>query len=350
MSVEGFSTKVEYTEILKKLKVEFFTKYDSAKPSPKIDFQEFEPVIIVGSGSFGTVKLCKQKKTNKYYAVKVLFKSNIVKNKQVEHVVSEKKILGALNFPFVIHMELSFKDNDCLYLVMPFISGGELFTYLRKMKRFDEVQAKFYGAQVFLAFEYLHYLNLIYRDLKPENILLDQLGYIKLTDFGFCKHIESRTWTLCGTPEYIAPELIKTKGYGQSVDWWAFGVLIYELVAGVSPFYTANTDPMALFRKIVDCNYKIPTFFSHDLRHLVYNLLQVDTSRRYGNLRNGAQDIKTHSWFKNTNWIGLLNYEIEAPYVPKTKGSHDTTNFDKYPEQKFVPSKTNQYEKEFENF
>jgi len=153
-----------------------------------------------------------------------------------------------------------------------------LFSY--SVRRFDESHAKFYAAQVCLALEYLHYLNLIYRDLKPENMLIDYKGYIKITDFGFGKIVEGRTWTLCGTPEYLAPEVIQTKGYNKSVDWWSFGVLVYEMVAGVSPFYVTTDDPMILFGKICEGKYKTPSHFSGDLKNFISNLLQLDVTKR----------------------------------------------------------------------
>lgn len=150
-------------------------------------------------------------------------------------------------------------------------------------RKFDEAQAKFYASQVALALEYLHFLELVYRDLKPENIMINQRGYVKITDFGFCKQIEGRTWTLCGTPEYLAPEIIQTKGYGKSVDWWSYGILVYEMVAGVSPFYTSSDDPMVLFGKIIEGKFRMPKYFTKELKHLTQNLLQTDLSRRFFN-------------------------------------------------------------------
>lgn len=213
--------------------------------------------------------------------MKLLSKKDIVKYKQIAHVLNEKQVLFSCRFPLLLGLVFSRKDNDFLYLGLPFVNGGELFTYHRKVKKFNEDVAKFYGSQVFLGLDYLHNVDLLYRDLKPENILLTAKGYIKIADFGFAKRVEGRTLTLCGTPEYLAPEIVQSKPYASSVDWWAYGVLIFEFVAGYSPFSQYNHDPMLMYSKICDGEYKVPMYFSQHLKHLVTNLLQVDVSKRY---------------------------------------------------------------------
>lgn len=226
-------------------------------------------------------KLVREKATSDVCAVKLLSKKDVVKYKQIAHVINEKQVLFSCRFPLLLGLVFSRKDNDFLYLGLPFINGGELFTYHRKAKKFSEDNAKFYASQVFLGLDYLHNVDLLYRDLKPENILLTAKGYIKIADFGFAKRVEGRTLTLCGTPEYLAPEIVQSKPYASSVDWWAFGVLIFEFVAGYSPFSQYNHDPMLMYSKICDGEYKVPMYFSQHLKHLVTNLLQVDVSKRY---------------------------------------------------------------------
>lgn len=314
-----------------------------------VKFDDFEMKQVLGSGSFGRVVLAKHKASNRVYAIKLLIKKHVVKSKQIQHTLNEKVVLESLNFPFVVHLECFFQDNSHLYFTLPLISGGELFTHLRKFGRFEETLARFYGAQVLLGIEYLHYLDLVYRDLKPENLLIDSQGYVKITDFGFCKQVRGRTWTLCGTPEYLAPEVILSRGYGKSVDWWSFGVLLYEMCAGIPPFYAK--DHLKLYEKIVQGKFKISSHFSPELAELVSHILQVDLSKRYGNLKGGINEIKEHSWFKNVNWLDLLNYREVPQFVPHVKNATDISNFDYEPhELKISPSETNQFIKEFAQF
>jgi hypothetical protein len=194
--------------------------------------KDFEFKSTLGTGSFGRVRLAKHIPTGKICAVKMLKKSEIIRLKQVEHILAEKAILQSLDHPFIVNLHGSFQDRKYLYLIMEFVVGGEFFTHLRRAGRFNNDSSCFYAAQIVLIFQYLHSKDVVYRDLKPENLLLDHTGNIKLTDFGFAKKVDYRTWTLCGTPEYIAPEILLNKGHGKPVDWWALGILIYEMLAG----------------------------------------------------------------------------------------------------------------------
>lgn len=187
---------------------------------------------------------------------------------------------------------------------------------------------RFYAAQVCLMFEYLHSKNIIYRDLKPENILIDKSGYLKLTDFGFAKICEGRTYTLCGTPEYLAPEILLNKGHGKPVDWWTFGVLVYEMIAGIDPFN--DEDPMLIYQKILKGKLKFPQSFNSNAKSLVKHLLESDLSKRYGNLKGGVSDIKNHRFFKGLDWDNLVNMKITPPYIPKVSSAGDTSNFQNY--------------------
>lgn len=274
------------------------------------------------------------------------------------------------------------KDNSYIYLGMDFINGGEMFTVLRRykiwihvstiiiqyiilshhtslchiltfyrMKKFKEETSRFYASQVVLAIEYIHQMDLVYRDLKPENILIDRNGYIKITDFGFCKLIKDRTYTLCGTPEYLAPEIINNKGYGRSVDWWSLGVLLYEFNAGYSPFASVHGDHMKMLEKICAVKYKNPNFFSAELKSLITNLLQSDLSRRYGNLKDGVNDIKNHDWFKTINWLSIYFQKATPPIIPKVSDDPaDISQFDVFSDVELKVSVNNKYEELFAAF
>ncbi|XP_078042104.1 cAMP-dependent protein kinase catalytic subunit 1 [Augochlora pura] len=347
MNPERMRAFQEYQSILDELKAAFIERWKVNK-SDNCTLKDFERFRTIGTGAFGRVLLVKYKPTSVYYAMKVLDKSKVVKMKQVNHTYNEKRILQCVRFPFVVYMEYCFKDNSYVYLVLPYINGGEMFTHLRRMGKFDEALARFYAAQVLLALEYLHHCSLVYRDLKPENILIHSSGYIRMTDFGFCKMIDGRTWTLCGTPEYLAPEVILSKGYGKSVDWWSFGVLIYEMNAGYPPFYSG--EPMKIYEKIISGKYKYAQHFGEELRDILKNILQVDLTRRYGNLKNGTLDIKGHRWFQSTDWNMIYHQKIQPSFIPTCPSPEDTSNFDEYVEEPLTIDNVDRFTKDFANF
>lgn len=291
---------------------------------------DYELTTTLGTGSFGRVMLARNKKTGEFSAMKRLKKAEIIKLRQVDHVVSENNILSQINHPFLVGLQGFAQDSRYLYFLMPYIAGGELFTYLRHESKLNESHAMFYSAQVTLMFEYLHNLDIIYRDLKPENILIDQDGYLKLTDFGFAKVCESRTYTLCGTPEYLAPEVLLNKGHGKPVDWWTLGILTYEMLAGIDPFN--DGDPMVIYQKILKGKIKFPRDFDKNAKSIVKHLLVGDVTKRYGCLKNGADDIKNHRWFKELDWYKLSQKKLAAPYLPTIGKPGDTTNFSEYPD------------------
>jgi protein kinase A len=334
-------------EWLDKAKEEFEEKWRNPQ-SGGAKYDDFDRLKTLGTGSFGRVMLVQHKASKDYYAMKVLDKQKIVKLKQVEHTMNEKKILHAINFPFAVTLKFHFKDTTNLYMLMEFINGGEMFSHLRKLGRFSEPHSRFYASQIILCFEYLHHLDLIYRDLKPENLLIDSKGYVKVTDFGFAKRVKGRTWTLCGTPEYLAPEIILSKGYNKAVDWWALGVLIFEMDAGYPPFFADQ--PIQIYEKIVSGKVRFPSHFSNDLKDLLVHLLQVDLTKRYGNLKNGVNDIKGHKWFATTDWVSTVQRKVEPPFIPKVKGVGDASNFDEYEEEVVRIASTERCAKEFADF
>ncbi|KAL6948893.1 cAMP-dependent protein kinase subunit [Hanseniaspora vineae] len=308
-----------------------FVKEQCRETKGRYRLSDFQILRTLGTGSFGRVHLVQSNHNYRFYAMKVLKKSKIVKLKQVEHTNDERTMLSCVSHPFLIRMWGTFQDYYFVYMIMDYIEGGELFTLLRKSQRFPIPVSKFYAAEVILALEYLHDMDIIYRDLKPENILLDRNGHIKLTDFGFAKYVPDVTYTLCGTPDYIAPEVVSTKPYNKSVDWWSLGILIYEMLAGFTPFYDANT--VKTYDNILNLPLKFPNFFPDDVRDLLSRLIQRDLSKRLGNLQNGAQDVKDHPWFAEVIWSKLLNKSIETPYEPPIQpGQGDSSQYDKYPE------------------
>ncbi|KAE8573610.1 cAMP-dependent protein kinase catalytic subunit alpha [Halyomorpha halys] len=329
-------------------KKDFCRKYNSNDVGKKYRRSDFTLIRTIGEGTFSRVYLSRIVDDPKYYAVKILDKMKVIKLGEAQHIINEKKILQSINFPFCVFLKASFQDNSYLYLSLPFIPGGEMFQHLHRLKRFDEELSKFYGAQIVLAIEYLHHCNVIYRDLKPENIVIDADGYLKLTDFGFSKRIENRTYTVCGTPDYLAPELLVRKGYGKSVDWWTYGVLLYEMTSGRSPFQAPNM--MKICQNILCCKYPMPQFFTSDLRHLVNNLLQPDITKRYGCRKEGIKDIKEHSWFFDVSWLNIFNRQVKAPFVPKVKCEGDSSNFDNFKEIRIEVAVKDYFSKDFEDF
>ncbi|XP_057662661.1 cAMP-dependent protein kinase catalytic subunit 1-like [Diorhabda carinulata] len=310
--------------------------------------EDFKLMKVLGTGSFGKVMLCKYKEDDNMYAMKIMEKVNIVRTKQVAHTISEIRFLDAFKFPFIVSLQHFFKNNVYVFLVMPFINGGEMFYHLRSLKKFEEHLAKFYTAQVILSFEYMHYLGIVYRDLKPENILIDSSGYLKITDLGFCKKIDSqRTYTLCGTPEYLAPEIILSQGYNYSVDWWSLGILIYEMCAGFPPFFAK--DHMKLYEKIVSGKFSCPPHFSRAAKDLVTNILQVDRSKRFGVMKSGTKDIKGHDWFKGLDFDIVFAKKYKPTFIPVVQGQGDTKFFEPYGDMDLREASFNEYDEEFKS-
>ncbi|CAG5124339.1 unnamed protein product, partial [Candidula unifasciata] len=265
----------------------------------------------------------------------------------VSHTLNEKKILQSVSFPFIVKIIKAFKDTTNLYMVMEFASGGELFTLIRKKGRLPEEWAQFYSYQVTLALQYLHYCSILYRDIKPENILIDHVGYCKLADLGFAKKAHF-TWTLCGTPQYLAPEMILNKGYGKSVDYWGLGILIYEMIAGYVPF--DHKTPIKLYEMIVECKVTYPSVFKNNAVELLNHLIEPDVTKRYGNLKNAAMDIINHHWYSKVDCRKILTKCYKAPWIPCETSLTDGSNFDRQKEESIKISKVDKYPNEFADF
>ncbi|KAI9679615.1 MAG: camp-dependent protein kinase catalytic subunit [Trizodia sp. TS-e1964] len=308
------------------------------RPTPrttrgKYSLSDFTIQRTLGTGSFGRVHLVQSRHNQRFYAVKVLKKQQVVKMKQIEHTNDERKMLQLVKHPFLITLWGTFQDSKNLYMVMDFVEGGELFSLLRKSQRFPNPVAKFYAAEVTLALEYLHSMHIIYRDLKPENLLLDRHGHLKITDFGFAKEVPDNTWTLCGTPDYLAPEVVSSKGYNKSVDWWSLGILIFEMLCGFTPFWDGGS-PMKIYENILKGRVKYPPYIHPDAQDLLQQLITHDLTKRLGNLHGGSKDVMNHPWFAEVTWERLGKKDIDAPYVPPVRGGvGDASQFDSYPEE-----------------
>jgi len=305
----------------------------------QVNLGDFEYYRTLGVGSFGRVKHAKYKQDGKLYAVKFMKKQEIIKLKQVDHINNEKNLMAQIDYPFVVNMMGYAKDERFVYIVMECIGGGELFVHLRRARKFTDEQSKFYGLQTAAAFAHIHSKNIIHRDLKPENILVAQNGYSKLTDFGFAKIVEpgARTYTLCGTPEYIAPEVLLNKGHGKPVDWWTLGILIYEMIVGQPPF--CDEDPMGIYQKILAGKVYFPKYFDKNAKALVKKLITADLSKRFGNLKDGSKDIMDHKWFATYELSKLEKYEYPAPFKPAMKDENDSSNFEDCPDSNDQPPK-----------
>ncbi|GAA6005845.1 hypothetical protein JCM11491_004031 [Sporobolomyces phaffii] len=298
---------------------------------------DFDMLDTLGTGTFGKVLLARLRTSPSrpsqhqplYFAMKILEKTTIVRLRQIEHVNSERSTLALVQHPFIVNMFCTFQDESNLYLLLEYVQGGELFSHLRRAGRFSADVTRFYIANLVLALEHLHQQNIIYRDLKPENLLIGADGHIKVTDFGFAKYVKDRTWTLCGTPEYISPEIITATGHGAAADWWALGILLFELLAGYPPFYADH--PLEIYEKILAGKFSVPPHIDPVARDLIRRLLTADLTKRLGNLSGGAQDVKAHRWFEGVDWDAVKRKEIRAPIIPETQIPGDSSNFERFP-------------------
>lgn len=299
----------------------------------KLGPQDFELKKVLGKGGYG--KVFQVRKTtgadaNSYFAMKVLKKASIVRNqKDTAHTRAERNILEAVRHPFIVELVYAFQTGGKLYLILEYLSGGELFMHLEREGIFLEDTACFYLCEIILALEHLHNLGIIYRDLKPENVLLDAQGHVKLTDFGLCKeHIQEGivTHTFCGTIEYMAPEILMRSGHGKAVDWWSLGALMYDMLTGMPPFCADNR------KKTVDAILKdklnIPGYLTPDSRDLIRRLMKRQVSQRLGSGPNDGQAVRAHPFFKNVNWEDVVARRLDPPIKPVLASEDDVSQFD----------------------
>jgi len=291
--------------------------------NPDITMDDFEIVSVIGRGYFGKVMLVKSKTDNCFYAIKSIHKSRLIKQNKVHSVIAERNILTKSNHPFVVSLKFAFQTSSKFYFVLEYVSGGELFYHIQRRKKLPFSEIRLILAQIILAFEHLHSIGIVYRDLKPENILLDQDGYVKLTDFGLSKDltVDDTTSTYCGTPEYMAPEIILKRSYGKAVDWWALGILAYELFFGRSPF--ANSNPKKLFRNILEKDPKFPPDVDPVISDFILVLLKKEPEER-----PSYSKIVTHQLFAGISFNDLFQKKIKPEFRPVILSNNNPSNFD----------------------
>ncbi|TDL23256.1 serine/threonine protein kinase [Rickenella mellea] len=309
-------------------KIEISVSYEPST-GQSLTIDSFELLKVIGKGSFGKVMQVRKRDTSRIYALKTIRKAHIASRNEITHTLAERLVLARVDNPFIVPLKFSFQSEQKLYLVLAFVNGGELFHHLQQEQRFDEKRSRFYSAELLLALEHLHELNVVYRDLKPENILLDYTGHIALCDFGLCKlnmKDSDTTNTFCGTPEYLAPEVLNASGYNKTIDWWTLGVLLYEMLSGLPPFYDESPDVM--YQKILNDPLVFNTeVISTDARSILTGLLNRDPAARLG--VNGAEHIKKHPFFnKHIDFRKLLQKKIQPPFKPSVASAVDVSNFD----------------------
>lgn len=287
---------------------------------------------------FGRTRLARTINNKKYYALKIMKKSRIVKSKQLTHLQNEIFILSRLRCPFVIELHAVFQDENTVYLLLDYIEGGELFSHLRRDKKFPLPIYQFYAMELCCLLYHCHSVNIIIRDLKPENIGITRQGHLRLLDCSLAKQIENRTYTICGTPEYISPEMIQGYGYGISIDYWALGIIVHEMALGYPPFYGRN--PFVIYRKILQASLPmIPTsttskedMISPPSKAFIRGLLTIDRTIRLGCTSFHTQ-ITTHSFFLGVDWNSAFRELIVSPMIPTVSTAGDSSNYDYYPEE-----------------
>ncbi|XP_026515813.1 protein kinase C zeta type isoform X1 [Terrapene carolina triunguis] len=311
---------------------------DGIKISQGLGLQDFDLIRVIGRGSYAKVLLVRLKKNDQIYAMKVVKKELVHDDEDIDWVQTEKHVFEqASSNPFLVGLHSCFQTTSRLFLVIEYVNGGDLMFHMQRQRKLPEEHARFYAAEICIALNFLHERGIIYRDLKLDNVLLDAEGHIKLTDYGMCKEglgPGDTTSTFCGTPNYIAPEILRGEEYGFSVDWWALGVLMFEMMAGRSPFdiITDNPDMNTedyLFQVILEKPIRIPRFLSVKASHVLKGFLNKDPKERLGcQLETGFSDIKSHTFFRSIDWDLLEKKQATPPFQPQITDDYGLDNFD----------------------
>ena len=314
---------------------EWVAKLNAAKllhrnqPRKVVSIDDFQILRVLGRGTYGKVSLVRHKESGQLYAMKAMSKALLAEDENIQQIITEKDVLMQNSHPFLVSAHFAFQTDAKVFIILNYVPGGELFTRLREETKLSEARTKLITAELVLALGYLHKKNFIYRDLKPENVLFDEDGHVKLTDFGYTKKLRGpndTTDTFCGTPYYIAPELLTGEDYSKSVDWWSLGCVMYEMLVGISPFYNENAD--LTYKAILKSEVQFPQTLSKPAVDLIHKLLIKDPKQRLGSGAGDAEDVMAHPFFRDLNWQDVYDRKVTPLWKPSMKSDVDTSLFD----------------------
>jgi serine/threonine protein kinase len=301
----------------------------TAAPAMRTGIDDFEIIRLIGRGAYGAVELVRHRSEGRLYAMKTMSKQTLADYQQVEQTLAERDVLVKTVHPFLVGAHFTFQTDASICLVLDYVAGGELFGRLKAERTFSESRARLYAAEILLGLGHLHSLGLVYRDLKPENILVDERGHLRLTDFGLVKTIggdDATTTTFCGSPEYLAPEMLRQMPYTKAVDWWSFGCIVFEMLAGLPPFYDENKNRM--YRAIMNEEVDFLGRFSAEACDLITRLLERSPAERLGSGEGDARDIQQDPFFAPLDWNAVMSKSVTPEWVPQLAAETDVSNFD----------------------